>query len=198
VLDELPSLEFAASAVAVVLTLRVLRLQSSAPLDQRRARVESGRARDLIGLTILAGAIVYAFSAGRASTWFLVASGVAIAAQLAGFFLRARAPAGRPSAGQLQVAASAPELEIEDEELFACPQCGHGTLIELDDPEPLLGALNQLTPVVAVICPSCGALSGQVDDPAKIPIGAGHGTVLRQSPSSEDHEALEEPTEHEG
>jgi predicted RNA-binding Zn-ribbon protein involved in translation (DUF1610 family) len=196
VLDELASLEFAASAVAVVLTLRVLRLQSGAALDERRTRVESGRARDLIGLMILAGAIVYAFSAGRASTWFLAASGIAIAAQLAGFFLRARPRAGRPSAGQL--AASAPELEIEDEELFACPQCGHGTLIELDDPEPLLGGLNQLTPVVAVICPSCGALSGQVDDPAKIPIDARHGTVLRQSPSSEDHEALEEPTEHEG
>jgi hypothetical protein len=195
VLDELPSLEFAATAVAVVLTLRALRLRHSAALDRRRSRVESGRARDLIGLAILVGAIGYAFGVARASTWFLVASGIAIAAQLAGFYLRTSAP---PSAPASRASSSTPELEIEDEELFACPQCGHGTLIELDDPAPLLGGLNQLTPVVAVICPSCGALSGQVDDPAKVPIGAQHGTVLRQSPSSDDDEALEEPTEHEG
>src|SRR6185369_8515209 len=144
---------------------------------------------------ILVGALGYAFGVARASTWFLVASGVAIAAQLAGFFLR-RSAAPLPAPGAASV--SAPELEIEDEELFACPQCGHGTLIELDDPVPLLGALNQLTPVVAVICPNCGALSGQVDDPAKIPIGAQHGTLLRHSPSTDDDEALEEPTEHEG
>jgi hypothetical protein len=202
VLDELPSLEFAATAVAVVLTLRALRLLRSGALDQRRSRVESGRARDLIGLAILASAVAYAFGVARASTWFLIASGVAIAAQLAGFFLRASARAVPPTAsgrpGPLQLVTSAPELEIEDEELFACPQCGHATLIELDDPAPLLGGLNQLTPVIAVICPSCGALSGQVEDPAKIPIGAQHGTLLRQSPSGEDQEALEEPTEHEG
>ena len=202
VLDELPSLEFAATAVAVVLTLRAVRLRQSAALDRRKSRVESGRARDLIGLTILVGAIVYALGVARASIWFLVASGVAITAQLAGFFLRATVRPAPPVASApgttLEQVNSAPDLEIEDEELFACPQCGHGTLIELDDPKPLLAGLNQLTPVVAVICPSCGALSGQVDDPAKIPIDVQHGTVLRQSPSTEDHEALEQPTEHEG
>ena len=196
-LDELPSLEFAATGVALVLCLRALRLARSASLDRRRSRVESGRARDLIGLAILVGAIAYALGVAHASTWFLAASGVAIAAQLAGFYLRAeRQPADKATtdAGR----ASGPELEIEDEELYACPQCGHGTLVEIDDPRPLLGGLNQLTPVVAVICPSCGALSGQVDDPAKIPIGAEHGTTLRQSPSGDDQEALEEPREHEG
>lgn len=194
-LDELPSLEFAATAVAIVLSLRALRLAGSTALDQRRSRVESGRARDLIGLAILAGAVVYALGVARASTWFLAASGVAIAAQLAGFFLRARS---RPSAGAAASPPSAPELEIEDEELYACPVCGHATLIELDDPKPLLAGLSQLTPVSAVICPSCGALSGQVEDPGKIPIGPDHGTALRQSPSGEDQEALEEPREHEG
>ncbi|HYP87496.1 MAG TPA: hypothetical protein VEQ59_05070, partial [Polyangiaceae bacterium] len=192
----LPSLEFAATAVAVVLSLRALRLSGTA-LDQRRSRVESGRARDLIGLAILVGAVAYALGAARASTWFLVASGVAIAAQLAGFYLRARqspeqarlSDAGRPSG---------PEVEVEDEELYACPQCGHGTLIEIDEPQLLLGGLNQLSPVAAVVCPGCGALSGQVDEPAKIPIGPEHGTSLRHSPMTEDHEALEEPREHEG
>lgn len=196
-LDELPSLEIAATAVAIVLSLRALRLGRSAALDRRRSRVESGRARDLVGLAILAGALVYALGVAHASTWFLVASGVAIAAQLCGFYLRARpAPADVKTAAT--TAPSGPELEVEDEELYACPQCGHGTLIELDDPAVLLGGLNQLTPVSAVICPSCGALSGQVDDPARIPIGVEHGTSRRQSPSSEDQEALEEPREHEG
>jgi hypothetical protein len=197
VLDELPSLEFAATAVAIVLSLRALRLARSASLDRRRSRVESGRARDLVGLAILAGALVYALGVARASTWFLVASGVAIAAQLCGFFLRAR-PAPQQSATPSSPLASGPELEVEDEELYACPQCGHGTLIEIDDPAALLGGLHQLTPVSAVICPSCGALSGQVDDPARIPIGAEHGTSRRHSPSTEDQEALEEPREHEG
>jgi hypothetical protein len=76
--------------------------------------------------------------------------------------------------------------------------CGHGTLIDLDDAARLLGGLDALTPVTAAVCPNCGALSGQVDDPAAIPIGVEHGTSLRQSPSGEDAEALEEPTEHDG
>jgi hypothetical protein len=194
VLDELPSLEIAATAVAVVLVLRALRLAGSASLDRRRSRVESGRARDLVGLAILAGSLVYAVGVARASTWFLVASGVAIAAQLCGFYLRARPATAVVGGG----APSDPELEVEDEDLYACPQCGHGTLIEIDDPTRLLGGLNQLTPVSAVICPSCGALSGQVDDPARVPIGPEHGTSRRQSPSSDDQEALEQPREHEG
>jgi hypothetical protein len=195
VLDELPSLEFAATAVAIVLSLRALRLARSASLDRRRSRIESGRARDLVGLAILLGAVAYALGVSRASTWFLVATGVAIAAQLGGFFLRARpsAPSAPPDA-----APPGPELELDGEELYGCPQCGHDTLIELDDPAPLLAGLSALTGVSAVICPSCGALSGHVDDPAQIPIGPEHGTVSRQSPSSEDHEALEEPREHEG
>lgn len=198
-LDELPSLEFAATAVAIVLSLRALRLARSASLDRRRSRVESGRARDLVGLAILAGALVYALGVARASTWFLVASGVAIAAQLCGFYLRARpAPSQPVTASSSSSMPSGPDLEVEDEELYACPQCGHGTLIEIDDPSVLLGGLNQITPVSAVICPSCGALSGQVDDPARIPIGAEHGTSRRHSPSTEDQEALEEPREHEG
>lgn len=196
-LDELPSLEIAATAVALVLSLRALRLSRSAALDRRRSRVESGRARDLIGLAILIGAVAYALGVGRASTWFLVASGAAVAAQLSGFMLRAR-PAPGSAAPRPAQTPPEPELEIEDDELYGCPQCGHDTLIELDDPARLLGGLHQVTPVSAVICPSCGALSGQVEDPAAVPIGPEHGTSLHQSPSSEDHEALEEPREHEG
>ena len=52
--------------------------------------------------------------------------------------------------------------------------------------------------MVASVCPSCGSLSGYVEDPAKIPIGEAHGTALRQAANTEDQEALEEPTEHEG
>ncbi len=127
----------------------------------------------------------------------MVASGTAIAAQLCGFYLRAR-PASPDPQASVTTAPSGPELEVEDEDLYACPQCGHGTLIEIDDPAVLLGGLNRLTPVSAVICPSCGALSGQVEDPAQIPIGPEHGTSRRHSPSGDDQEALEEPREHEG
>ncbi|RYZ05361.1 MAG: hypothetical protein EOO73_20265 [Myxococcales bacterium] len=197
-LDELPTLELAASAVAVVLVLRAVRLGSGPddPRLNRRARVESARARDLIGLAILAGAIAYAFGMGRASTWFLVAVGVAIAAQLASFYLRARAqpPAARPPSLH-----DDPALEIdEEEELYACPQCGHAALVELEDSDRFFAGLQALTPVVAFVCPSCGALSGYVEEPKRVPVGEAHGTRLRQSPSGEDDEALEDPTEHAG
>lgn len=200
-LDELPSLEIAATAVAVVLVLRALRLgggAGGAALVNRRSRTENARARDLIGLAILAGAIAYAFGMGRASTWFLVAIGVAIAAQLASFYVRARAepPASAARPPSLH---DEPELEFEEEEdVYACPQCGHAALIELEDPSRLLAGLQALTPLQAFVCPSCGALSGQVEDPARIPVGPEHGTRLRQSPSGDGDEALEEPTEHDG
>jgi predicted RNA-binding Zn-ribbon protein involved in translation (DUF1610 family) len=198
VLDELPTLELAATAVAVVLLLRAVRLGGGAALVSRRARLESARARDLIGLAILAGAIAYALGVGRASTWFLAAIGVAIAAQLASFYLRARAEPP-PSAARLPSVHDDPELEIDDEEdTYACPLCGHGTLVELEDTARLLPGLRALTPVVAFVCPSCGALSGEVEDPARILVGEEHGTRLRQSPSGEDQEALEEPREHDG
>lgn len=195
-LDELPSLEFAATAVALVLVLRAALLsRAGAAFFQRRARSDSGRARDLIGIVLIGGAVLYVIGVQRASTWFLVASGVAILAQVIGFLLRSLARA-RASAG--------PSVEVEDsdgddfDELNGCSICGHATLIELDDTARLLGGLSQLSPVTASVCPQCGALSGQVEDPSKIPIGESHGTSLRQSPSGEDAQALEEPTEHDG
>lgn len=84
-LDELPSLEFAATAVAVVLALRSIMLWRKVGLVRGRTRIESARARDLIGLAILVGALVYAVRVERASTWFLIAVGVAVVAQLLGF-----------------------------------------------------------------------------------------------------------------
>jgi hypothetical protein len=197
VLDELPTLEFAATAVAVVLVLRAVRLGGTGARSSRRSRVESARARDLVGLAILAGAIAYAFGVSRASTWFLVAIGVAIAAQLASFYLRARAEP--PSRARPPSLHDDPELEIdEEEEIYACPQCGHGTLVELEDTARLLTGLQAITPVLAFVCPSCGALSGHVEAPERLLVGEEHGTRLRQSPSGEDDEALEEPREHDG
>jgi len=200
VLDELPSLEFAATAVALVLVWRALVLRrGGAGLLSRRRRVESARARDLIGLVILAGAALYAIRAERASTWFLVASGIAVLALLVGFYFRAsteaRASADATTGPSIELDSSV-DNNLDDGELRACPSCGHGTLIELE--ERLLGGLSQLTPVSAWVCPHCGALSGHVDDPAKIPIGDEHGTSLRQSLSGDDQEALEEPAEHDG
>lgn len=191
-LDE-PSLEFAATAVAAVLVLRAFALSRGGEgLLRRRARVENARARDLIGLILLAGAVLYAWRSQRATPWFLGASAVAIAAQLVGFYFRAT------SAGQRDDEPSVVVDEDEGDEQVACPMCGHGTLIAFDDPARLLGGLSQLTPVSAAVCPNCGALSGQVEDPAKIPIGSEHGTTLQKSPSTEDQEALHEPAEHDG
>lgn len=195
-LDELPSLEFAATAVALVLVLRAALLsRAGAGLFRRRARSESGRARDLVGIILIGGAVLYVIGAQRASTWFLVASGVAIAAQLFGFLFRTAARAD--ASDKATPEASEGDEAEDDDELRGCPSCGHGTLIELDEAR-LLAGLSQLTPVTAAVCSRCGALSGQVEDPAKIPVGEGHGTSLRQSISGEDAEALEEPAEHDG
>mgnify|MGYP001553775208 CR=1 FL=1 len=198
-LDELPSLEFAATAVALVLVLRAAQLSGGGAGLLRRRRRSDSRARDLVGIVIIAGAALYAWRVERASTWFLAACGVAIVAQLVGFYFRTAARAR---------AAAGPTIEIsddesdddgsDDDELNGCPSCGHGTLIEMDDTARLLGGLSQLTPVTAVVCPNCGALSGQVEDPAQIPIGEAYGTSLRKSPSGDDAEALQDPAEHDG
>lgn len=201
-LDELPSLEFAATAVAIVLSWRAVVLaRGGASLARRRRRLESARARDLIGLVILGGAALYAIAVERASTWFLVASGVAVAAQLVGFYFRAAARARAKAPPTIEVQAGGErddDDEGDEDDVHACPRCGHGTLIELSDTGRLLGGLSALTPVVAWVCPHCGDLSGHVDDPAQIPIGAVHGTTLRQSLSGAGDEALEEPTDHDG
>jgi hypothetical protein len=197
VLDELPSLEIAATAVAVVLSWRALLLsRGGSGLLRRRRRVESARARDLVGVVILGGAVLYAIRVQRATIWFLVASGVAVVAQLLGFYFRAAARARADAGPSIEVGS---EVDADgDDEPHGCPQCGHAALIELDDAARLLGGLNELTRVTAAVCPHCGALSGQVEDPAQIPIGDAHGTSLRQSLSGEDQEALEEPPEHDG
>jgi hypothetical protein len=204
VLDELPSLELSATAVALALVLRVVVLlrRKRGGLVRGRARIESARARDLVGLAVLAGAMVYAVRVERATTWFLVAAAVAIVAQLLGFYLRTAARNDPVDGG----GAPADEDRDDDDELEddvelddgTCPVCGHAEVIELIDAKRLVGGLNQLTPASVVVCPACGALSGEVEDPAKIPIGLEHGTALRKASGSEDREALEEPAEHEG
>ncbi len=208
-LDELPSLELSATAVALALVLRVVVLlrREGGGLLRGRSRVESGRARDLIGLALLVGALVYAVRSERASTWFSAALGIAIVAQLLGFYLRTaarkRSAAQQPGSPDAARAGDAEADDVEgDDEAEpgegACPVCGHAALIELVDSARLLGGLSQLTPVNAAVCPACGSLSGEVEDPRKIPIGAEHGTALRRVPGSEDQEALEEPAEHDG
>lgn len=197
-LDELPSLEFAATGVALVLVWRAVVLsRGGAGLLRKRRRVDSARGRDLVGLMILAGAVLYAWRAQRASTWFLTASGIAILAQLAGFYFRSAARAEAAADPSIELDSSI-DNELDDGDLQACPSCGHAALIGLDDTARLLGGLSQLTAVTAWVCPHCGSLSGHVDDPARIPIGEQHGTSLRQSLSGENQEALEEPAEHDG
>jgi hypothetical protein len=207
VLDELPSLELAATAVALVLVLRAASLSGGgAGLLRRTTRVESGRARDLVGIAIIVGAMVYAIRVERASTWFLAACSLAVVAQLVGFYFRnvkqARAAetSAQPAASNTSNGDGSGNGDDgeEDDEDNGCPSCGHATLIELDDTARLLGGLSALTPVTASVCPLCGALSGHVEDPAKIPVGDAHGTRLRKSPSGEDAEALQDPTEHDG
>ncbi|HKY38609.1 MAG TPA: hypothetical protein VJN18_21845 [Polyangiaceae bacterium] len=203
-LDELPSLELSATAVALALVVRVAVLlrREGADFVRGRSRVESARARDLVGLAILAGALVYAVRVERASTWFSTAVGIAIGAQLLGFFLRA---AARKRSGAAQAGSAQPDGSDEgdgddeaEQDPGVCPVCGHASLIELVDTGRLLGGLSQLTAVSALVCPACGALSGEVEDAAKIPVGPEHGTALRTATSGKDQEALEEPAEHDG
>jgi hypothetical protein len=172
----------------------VVLLRRKGGLVRAQARIESARARDLVGLAILAGAIVYALRVERATTWFLAATGVAIVAQLLGFYLRTAARKQVAASGELPSGVGR-EDEPEDE---ACATCGNPSLIELVDAPRLLTGLNQLTPVSAAVCPACGALTGQVEDASRIPVGPQHGTALRRVAGGDDQEALEEPAEHDG
>jgi hypothetical protein len=198
VLEEVPSLELAATAVALVLILRAIVLWRRVGVMRGRSRVESARARDLIGVAILVGALVYAMRMGRASPWFLVMLGAAIVAQLLGFYWRSAVGGKTEAKAAPGTTPPEPEVDFEEEELLGCSSCGHAELIELDETSPLLAPLAAFTPIIAAICPSCGALSGQLEEPKKIPIDAQQGTSLRAGPSTEDHEALEAPAEHDG
>lgn len=195
-LDELPTLELSATAVALALALRVVVLlrREAEGLVSERSRVESARARDLIGLAILAGALVYALRVERASLWFMAAIGAAIVAQVLGFYLRASAR--RRSAGAALTPDPASDEDSVEEEP-GCPVCGHASMIEITEPSRLLGGLNKLTPVSAAVCPHCGTLTGQVQDVSKVSIGPEHGTALRKRAADEE-EPLEEPAEHDG
>lgn len=196
VLDELPSLEIVATAIFLLSTWRLLMLlRGGSGLLPRARRVESARARDIIGLLLLAGVLLYTWRVGRASLWLTLAAGGAIVAQLVGLYLR-RARAAKTSTEQEAPAAA--DDDDDDDAPVGCPSCGHARLIELSETSPLLASLARLTAVTAAICPRCGALSGQVEDPTQIPIGPEHGTLVRQSPSSADLDALEEPAEHDG
>lgn len=196
-LDELPSLEIVATAIFLLSTWRLLvLLRGGSGILQRARRVESARARDLIGLLLVAGVLLYTWRVGRASPWLSVAGAGAIVAQLLGLYLRRARTSG--SSSEREAPSRTDNDEDDEEGPVGCPSCGHARLIELSEASPLLASLARITPVTAAICPRCGALSGQVEDPAKIPIGAEHGTVVRQSPSSADLDALEEPTEHDG
>ncbi|HYJ10895.1 MAG TPA: hypothetical protein VEX18_17860, partial [Polyangiaceae bacterium] len=121
-------------------------------------------------------------------------------AQLVGFYLRSSAGKQAGAAGEQLSAGSEPDGDGDDDEGDGderCPNCGNAALVELVDAERLLGGLNALTPVSAAVCPACGTLTGQVEDASRIPVGAEHGTVLRQASGAEP-EPLEVPAEHDG
>lgn len=188
-LDELPTLEFAATAVALALSLRALiLLGKSSKLVRGEARIESARARDLVGAAVLASAVVYAVRVERASTWFLVASAVALLAQLLGYYLRSRAqklPLARdaratPLTRNADEEDDDDEEEDEDEDANACPRCGGSDVVELTDSGRYLAGLSTLGRVSVEVCRTCGALSGQLENPGLLGVGAEHGTSSRK------------------
>jgi hypothetical protein len=200
VLDEFPTLEFAATAVALVLLLRAaILLGKTSSLVGGEARIESARARDLVGAAVLASAVIYAVRVDRASTWFLIASGTALLAHCLGFYLRARArklarrapnpelPVTLSDLGDEDELDSDEEDDVEDEPAV-CVRCGSSDALEVTDTTRYLGGLSALGPLSAVVCRNCGALSGQLEEPLLLGVGPEHGTRLR-SPSSESNMA---------
>jgi hypothetical protein len=198
--DEFPSLEFAATAVALALGVRVLVLLGrGSKLVSGKERVERARARDLVGAALLVGAVLYVVRVGRASDWFLVAAGVALLAQMTGFLLSSRlsAPPVLSRSSESGRAADVPALEVHaEEELEACASCGSLELVELEGGARWLGELAQYGVQNLTVCRNCGALSGDVERAGQLPLGAPHGTRLLHAKS--DAEALEEPEEHQG
>ncbi|HSU42180.1 MAG TPA: hypothetical protein VLJ38_21515, partial [Polyangiaceae bacterium] len=180
--------------------------QEQQELEQGLARrAESGRARDLIVLTVLIGAMAFAALSNLVVTrWFPALAALASLLVIVGYVMRSRlrrveraalSRIGEALSGMLAAApttrSARPSLHSID---GGCTVCGENVFLLAQD-----AALGTALPTLGIhelrICKHCGFVSGQAEDAAALAKGALEELSV---PISPEDEASSDDTEHDG
>ncbi|HKO50788.1 MAG TPA: hypothetical protein VJV79_23875 [Polyangiaceae bacterium] len=176
-----------------------------AELEQALARrAESGRARDLIVLTVLIGAMAFAVLSNLLVTsWFHSLAAFASLLVIIGYVMRSRlrrierSELSRIGEALLRMLASTPS-QRERRSLHSidggCTVCGESVFLVAR--EAALGAsLATLGIHELRICKNCGFVSGQAEDAAALAAGSLEELSV---PLEHEDEASSDDTEHDG
>lgn len=173
---------------------------ASTGLARASRRLATGRARDLIALAVLFGALAYGTrGALEASSWFLPLVAAACGVVMVSFVLRGRVSRELQNAVSTLIVAATSSAATAPDALSdgPCNVCGEAEQIVLRGPQALDRA-----PAIAIeelrICRNCGQLHGRAKEPREIPIGPSHGTALAVTLDPAALEIASNPREHEG
>ena len=180
--------------------------QEQRELEQDLARRgESSRARDLIVLTVLIGAMAFAVLSNLLVTrWFHALAAFAALLVIVGYAMRSRlrrierAELSRIGEALSAMLAAAPSKRGARPSLHSidggCTVCGENVFLLAHD-----SALGASLPALGIhelkICKNCGFVSGQAEDAAALAKGALEELNVPYSP---DDEASSDDTEHDG
>jgi len=168
-------------------------------------RGESGRARDLIVLAVLLGAMAFAaLSSLLVGPWFLALAGAAAVLLIVGFVMRSRlrgverAELARIGEALAEGLAQAPTPNSARPSLPSidggCTACGENVFLIARD-----AALGSALPALGIhelrICKNCGLVAGQAHDPAALEVAALEELSV---PLDLDAEESSDDTEHDG
>ncbi|HYQ00104.1 MAG TPA: hypothetical protein VER96_15620 [Polyangiaceae bacterium] len=180
--------------------------QEQQELEQDLARrAESGRARDLIVLTVLIGAMAFAALSNLLVTrWFHALAALASLLVIVGYVMRSRlrrierAELTRIGEALSSMLTAAPNTRSVRPSLHSidggCTVCGQNVFLLAHD-----AALGASLPTLGIhelrICKNCGFVSGQAEDAAALAKGALEELSVPVSP---EDEASSDDTEHDG
>ena len=168
-------------------------------------RAESGRARDLIVLAVLIGAMAFAISSNLIiSRWFHGLAALASVLLIVGYVMRSRLRSiervelGRSGEAVLRVLLAAPETAKARRSLHSldggCTVCGETLFLIAQD-----AALGSSLPLLGIhelrICKNCGFVTGQAADAAALARGALEELSV---PLDWDEGQSSDDTEHDG
>lgn len=175
-------------------------------LEQSLARrAESGRARDLIVLTVLIGAMAFASMSNLLVTrWFHGLAALASLLVIVGYVMRSRlrrverSQLSRITEALSSMLAAAPTAASPRRSLHSidggCTVCGENVFLLVRD-----GGLGAALPVLGIhelrICKNCGFVSGQAEDAVALEKGALEELSVSVSP---EDEPSSDDTEHDG
>ena len=180
--------------------------QEQRELEQDLARrAESGRARDLIVLTVLIGAMAFAALSNLLVTrWFHTLAALASLLVIVGYAMRSRlrrierAELSRIGDALLAMVQAAPSAASARRSLHSidggCTACGEAVFLVARD-AALGGSLPALGIHELRICKNCGFVSGQAEDAAALAAGALQELSV---PLELEDEASSDDTEHDG